>query len=127
MSHAVRSGKSPRSSGGFATPYHSLRGGPVLLFVPRKPLEETGASYILMNACTRRSCKILLSKNAALCFFTSAVALQNRTSSWIFAVAMLLYQGARAAIDITGLPMTSVGEFARIAWDSSQFLVATTR
>jgi hypothetical protein len=60
----------------------------VLLFVPRKPLEEMGASYILMNADTGRSCKILLAKNGALCFFTSVVALQNGTSIWFFAASL---------------------------------------
>jgi hypothetical protein len=60
----------------------------VLLFVPRKPLEEMGASYILMNEGTGRSCKILLSKNGALCFFTSVVALQSRTSIRIFAAPL---------------------------------------
>jgi len=57
-------------------------------FVPRKPLEEKGASYILMNAGTGRSCKILLAKNGALCFFTSVVALQSRSSIWIFAASL---------------------------------------
>jgi hypothetical protein len=60
-------------------------------FFPRKPLEEMGASYILMNAGTGRSCKILLAKNGALCFFTSVFAPEPHKHLDLCCVAMLLF------------------------------------
>jgi hypothetical protein len=71
----------------------------------RKPLEEMGASYILMNAGTSRSCKILLSKNGALCFFTSVLPSK---AAQAFGSLLRRYapvsKGSRAAYDMTGFP-----------------------
>jgi hypothetical protein len=97
-------------------------------FFPRKPLEEMGASYILMNAGTGRSCKILLAKNGALCFFTSVLRFQNRTSIWIFAGSLCsCFKGLAGGLRHDRLCHDRPSVTSRKLRRHLQLLVATTR
>ena len=95
-------------------------------FVPRKPLEEMGASYILMNAGTGRSCKILWQKMELYVSLRLCCAPELHKHLDLCCAAMLLFQRV-GGLGHNRLSHDRPSVISRKLHGHLQLLVATTR